>query len=209
MHIETERLILRPFRESDAADALEYLRNPEPNCFTCMKLDSLEEAETEMWKRSVKSELHFAIALKETGKVIGEIEAFPEHNEPDSESSPFDTFSPCWMLNPAFHRKGYAYEAVCAFFEYLFHTKGARRIYAYTEDTNLRSRHLCEKLGMRQEGLFIEFVSFVKNPDGTPHYENTFQYAILKREWDKGKAGMANAGQEGDAISLPRLHHLA
>ena len=23
------------------------------------------------------------------------------------------------------------------------------------------------------------------NPDGTPHYENTIQYAILKKEWDK------------------------
>ena len=32
--------------------------------------------------------------------------------------------------------------------------------------------------------LFKEFISFVKNPDGTPHYENTYQYAILKKEWD-------------------------
>ena len=30
MHIETERLLLRPFSESDASDALEYLRNPVP-----------------------------------------------------------------------------------------------------------------------------------------------------------------------------------
>ena len=198
MHIETERLLLRPFSESDASDALEYLRNPVPNCFACMKLDSLEEAEAEMRKRSVNSELYFAIALKETGKVIGEIEAFPERNEPGIESSPIDTFSPCWMLNSAFHRKGYAYEAAHAFFKYLFQTKGARRIYAYTEDTNLRSQRLCEKLGMRREGLFIEFVSFVKNPDGTPRYENTFQYAILKREWDEmevlGKV-VANAPQ--------------
>jgi len=29
---------------------------------------------------------------------------------------------------------------------------------------------------MRREGLFMEFVSFVKNPDGTPLYENTYQY---------------------------------
>lgn len=42
---------------------------------------------------------------------------------------------------------------------------------------------LCEKLGMRREGMFQDFVSFVNNPDGTPHYENTCQYAILKQEW--------------------------
>ena len=63
--------------------------------------------------------------------------------------------------------------------------KGARRIYAYTEDYNLASQHLCEKLGMRREGLFLEFISFVNNPDGTPRYENTVQYAILKKEWDR------------------------
>ena len=44
-----------------------------------------------------------------------------------------------------------------------------------------------EKLGMRQEGLFKEFISFVKNPDGTPHYENTYQYAILKKEWGRSR----------------------
>lgn len=77
----------------------------------------------------------------------------------------------------------YLNEAAHAFFDYLFKDKGARRIYAYTEDYNKSSQHLCEKLGMRQEGLFKEFISFVKNPDGTPLYENTYQYAILKKEW--------------------------
>ena len=56
---------------------------------------------------------------------------------------------------------------------------------SYTEDDNLSSQHLCQKLGMRREGLFLEFISFVNNPDGTPRYENTVQYAILKKEWDR------------------------
>jgi ribosomal-protein-alanine N-acetyltransferase len=188
MFIETARLILRPFLESDAADVFEYLRQPMPNCFACMKLDTLDEASEEMKKRIGETEYCFAIVLKETGKVIGEIDAIPERNEPDDDSSPFDTFSPCWMLNAAYQGKGYAYEAAYAFFDYLFREKNARRLYAYTEDYNLRSQKLCEKLGMRREGLFVEFVSFVKNPDGTPRYENTMQYAILKREWEANAA---------------------
>lgn len=181
--IETERLILRSFLESDAADVLEYLREPAVNCFAGMKLNSLEEANAEMKKRTSETEYYFAIVLKEEDKVIGEIDAYPERGEPHDESSPLDTFSPCWMLNGAYQKKGYAYEAAHAFFNYLFLEKGARRIYAYTEDYNLSSQHLCEKLGMRREGLFKEFVSFINNPDGTPHYENTVQYAILKKEW--------------------------
>lgn len=183
MIIETERLILRPFSESDAADVFEYLREPVVNCFASMKLNSLEEAKAELKKRVGETEYYFAIVLKDADKVIGEIDAYPEHGEPHNTSSPFDTFSPCWMLNDVYQGKGYAYEAAHAFFDYLFREKGARRIYAYTEDYNLPSQHLCEKLGMRREGLFKEFVSFVNNPDGTPHYENTIQYAVLKKEW--------------------------
>ena len=75
----------------------------------------------------------------------------------------------------------YAFEAAKAFFDYLFYQKGGRRIYAYTEDDNLSSQKLCKKLGMRQEGLFREFVTFVNDEDGKPIYENAMQWAILKR----------------------------
>ena len=183
--IETDRLILRPFREEDAADVFEYLKEPMVNCFACMKTTSLEEAQKAVMERAEDAEFTFAIVLKDTGKVIGEIDARPESSQPDmAENYVKDTFSPCWMLHTDYHGKGYAYEAAKAFFDYLFYQKGARRIYAYTEDYNLSSQHLCEKLGMRREGLFREFVSFVNDADGNPIYENTIQWAILKKEWD-------------------------
>ena len=166
--IRTERLILRPFSEIDAEDVFEYLKEPAVNCFICMKLNSLEEAKAEMQKRAHEKEYYFAIVLKENGKVIGEIDAYPESACPE-ENAVKDTFSPCWMLNKNYQGKGYAYEAAHAFFDYLFCEKGARRIYAYTEDYNISSQRLCEKLGMRREGIFMEFVSFVNNPDGIPY----------------------------------------
>ena len=179
--IETERLILRPFMPGDAEDVLEYLAAPTVNCFADMKLDSLEAAKTAL-KNRIGDAFYLAIVLKESGKVIGELFGHPEGSGPEDET--MDTFSPCWMLNQTYQGKGYAYEAARAYFDYLFNQKGIRRIYAYTEDYNLSSQRLCEKLGMRREGLFVEFVSFVSNPDGTPRYENTMQYAILKKEWD-------------------------
>ena len=39
MVIETNRLILRPFLESDAADVYEYLKEPAVNCFASMKMN--------------------------------------------------------------------------------------------------------------------------------------------------------------------------
>lgn len=46
MIIETERLILRPFLESDAEDVYEYLHEPAVNCFVEDEIDNIEE-ETE------------------------------------------------------------------------------------------------------------------------------------------------------------------
>ena len=78
-------------------------------------------------------------------------------------------------------------EAARAYYDYLFGTLDARRIYLYTEDYNLSCQRLSEKLGMRREGVFKEFVSFVSDANGQPIYENTCQYAILKSEWFKTK----------------------
>lgn len=182
--IETERLILRPFTEHDAADVFAYLEKPTVNCFASLALPDLEAAKAEMKNRMQNPDLHLAIVLKAENKVIGEVTAEAEQ-DPHSPETPADTFSPFWLLNNAYQGKGLAYEAAVAFFDYLFNEKGARRIYAYAEDDNHASQALCEKLGMRKEDVFLEFISFVSNPDGTPRYENTVQYAMLKKEWRK------------------------
>lgn len=183
--IKTERLILRPFTEDDTQDAFEYLHEPTVHCFECMRVNSLEETKKAVLEKAKDKEFYFAITLKENGKVIGEINAMAEATAPDQENAVKDTFSPCWMLNTNYHGKGYAFEAAHAFFDYLFKEKGARRIYAYTEDYNKPSQKLCEKLGMRREGEFMEFVSFINDEKGDPIFENTYMYAILKKEWEK------------------------
>ena len=77
--IETARLILRPFREGDAEDVLEYLKEPMVNCFACMKLSSPEEARKAVRERAEDAAYTFAIVLKDTGKIIGEIERGTKH----------------------------------------------------------------------------------------------------------------------------------
>ena len=113
--ITTERLILRPFTEKDAADLLEYLHEPTVHCFFDMKISSMDEAKEEAIKR-MKTDYYFAIELKDTGKVIGEVFVHPDGEgmeEEHSEEVYFnDTYSPCWMLNKDYHGKGYAYTAI-------------------------------------------------------------------------------------------------
>lgn len=172
MHLKTDRLIIRNYEKKDAAGLYEFLAHPPVHCFLNEKLDSLEEAEKEV-ERRVQEGGHFAVCLSDTDAIIGEVFAIKE--EPD-------TYSVGWNFNLKYGKNGYASEAAKALFAHLFNND-ARRIYAYTEDDNISSQKLCKRLGMRKEGLFIEFISFTNNQDGTPHYENTYQYAILKREW--------------------------
>lgn len=170
--IEAERLVLRNFRPGDAADLYAYLHEPRASCFLSMKLEGLGAAEAEAEKRS-QSDDYIAVCLKNSGKLIGDLFAVLEE----------DTFSVGWNFNADFGGLGFASEAARALFAYLFTVRRARRLYAYVEDHNVASRRLCERLGMRQEGLFVEFVSFEADDNGEPIFENTMQYAILRKEW--------------------------
>ncbi|MBC7280507.1 GNAT family protein [Hoeflea sp.] len=198
--IETERLTLRPFREGDADDLLACLRAPTATCFLSLKLADLTAAKTEVKKRAL-DEGSVAICLKQTGQVIGDLFGGGAAEEEEG------TASVGWNLNPQFGGRGYAFEAARALLDHLFRAKGFRRIYACVEDHNMPSQRLCEKLGMRREGLFLEFVSFTKDDAGNPIYENTLQYAILRREWMSGvPAVWQPPGMTGVAGAEPSGH---
>ncbi|QGM45115.1 GNAT family N-acetyltransferase [Methylocystis heyeri] len=171
--IQTDRLILRNFRLGDAADLFAYLRHPRSSCFLSLRLPDLEAAQAEVETRRSSDE-HIAVGLRSSDNLIGDL--FCVHEPPD-------TYSVGWNFNADFGGAGYASEAARALFEYLFTAKLARRLYAYVEEDNIASQRLCERLGMRREGLFREFVSFVTDDEGAPKFENTMQYAILRKEW--------------------------
>ncbi len=171
-NIETDRLNLRRFLLQDAADLYEYLHKPTANCFLSLALKDISSAENEVIQRS-ESDEYLAVCVKGLDKLIGDLFAIKEG----------DTFSIGWNFNPRFVGIGFAFEAASALVNHLFTEKQARRLYAYVEDTNLPSQRLCEKLGMRREGIFKEFISFINDSHGLPVYENTMQYALLSKDW--------------------------
>ncbi|QFY45029.1 GNAT family N-acetyltransferase [Candidatus Methylospira mobilis] len=171
--IKTDRLTLRNFRQGDAIDLLAYLHQPRVSCFFSLKLEDLGAAEAEVETRG-RSDEQIAVCLRSTGNLIGDVFCILEHP---------DTYAVGWNFNADFGGAGFASEAARALFEYLFSVKHARRLYAYVEEDNIASQRLCERLGMRREGLFKEFISFKKDNEGVPIFENTMQYAILQKEW--------------------------
>ena len=184
--IQTDRLTLRNFRVGDAEALFDYLREPTASCFFSLKLADPAAAESEVLRRAGDDE-YVAVCLRESGQLIGDLFIHPDAVWPDDPEKPQqpDTVSVGWNFNPLFSGKGYAFEAAQALCSELFTHQGKRRIYAYVEDHNASSRRLCEKLGMRMEGLFLEYVTFQNDSAGNPIYENTMQYAILRHEWNR------------------------
>lgn len=180
--LETDRLIVRNFRETDAEALFAYLQAPTASCFFSLKLSDLAAAEAEARRRAQDDE-YIAVCLKDTGTLVGDLFTHPDPVWPEDSDTAPDTISVGWNFDPRFSGKGYAFEAATALCAHLFVDQGVRRIYAYVEDHNTPSRRLCEKLGMREEGLFREYVTFQNDSAGNPIYENTMQYAILRHEW--------------------------
>lgn len=170
--IETDRLVLRTFRRADAGQLFAYLKAPVASCFLSLTLRDMDAAVAEAVKRSEDDE-QIAVCLKGTNQLIGDLFAHAEA----------DTVAVGWNFNPEVSGQGFALEAARALFAHLFEDRSARRLYAYVEDHNTPSQKLCQRLGMRQEGLFLDYVSFQNDDAGQPIYENTIQYALLRREW--------------------------
>ncbi|MDI9499172.1 MAG: GNAT family N-acetyltransferase [Bacillota bacterium] len=170
--IRTRRLILRPFREADYDDLYEFLAQLEDDEFEGYPGISYENGREHL-KYRVGSEEFFAIELRESGKVIGNIYCGKRR---------FEAREVGYIVNRNYQRKGYAYEALCAVIENAFAT-GVHRVFAECDPANVGSWKLLEKAGLKREAHFKQNVSFRKDENGDPIWKDTFVYALLERDY--------------------------
>ena len=173
VRLESDRLILRNYEERDRQDFFEYMSmeyTAEHEDF-----DPLTFEESVQYLNSrIGNDRHLVVELKENGKVIGDLSCCEEE---------FGTYCISYDFNVRFEKQGYATEACVTFIEYIFRVLNGRRIYAECNEDNANSIRLLKRLGFRQEGHFIEDVSFKKDSVGNLVYVNSYLFALLKREW--------------------------
>ena len=143
MKIETKRLILRPFEESDYDDLFEFLSLLENDEFEGYPGITYENGKEHLTYR-MESDEFFAIELKETGKVIGNIYCGKRD---------FEAREVGYIVNKHYQRQGYASEALSAVLK-AFLQNGTHRIYAECDPRNTCSWMLLEKVGMEREAYF-------------------------------------------------------
>lgn len=150
--IETERLLLRPWRESDLApfaalnadpDVMEFLPSiltrEESDAFAARIRAHFEERGYGLW----------AVEVVDTAPFVGFVGlAHP----------PFDTpFTPCveicWRLAREHWGNGYATEAALGALAFGFGELGLQEIVSFTVPANVKSRRVMERIGMVRDPL--------------------------------------------------------
>lgn len=168
MVIETERLILRKFRSTDYDDLFEFLYQLENDEFEGYPGITYENGKEHLAYR-IDSQDFWAIALKDTGKVIGNIYC---------GARDFDAAEVGFIINRDYQGRGYAGEALSAVIQNRF-MSGTHRIYAECDPRNISSWKLLEKVGMKREAFFRKNIYFHKDDNGNPIWKDTYVYAIL------------------------------
>lgn len=174
MHLETQRLIIRPYIESDLMECFYLMQDKELFKYKDMEVMTLDEYKGLFrWlidSYSMGSDKNFAysfnIILKETGAHIGWVGLGNLATNP----SLIEIF---YLIGIKYQRQGYAAEASKAMLEYGFNTMNLDEIAAVCMKENIASRRVMEKIGLKfryiQEGLPKEFES----SNGGPFYSLT------------------------------------
>jgi RimJ/RimL family protein N-acetyltransferase len=174
--IESERLILRRFEDSDLSPFVAYRNDPEVAKYQAW--DSCDEQEARAFIREMKSAragvpgewFQFAIESKETGALIGDCALRVDEDEPYRAEIGF-------TLAREYQGRGFASEAVSRLLDYAFDTLGLHRVVAIADCRNAPSVALLERLGLRREGHFVENIWF------KGRWADEYLYAVLKDEW--------------------------
>lgn len=148
--IETSRLLLRTWRESDREPFRRMNRDPRVMEYF-PKLLSPGESDELAARIDAHFERHgyglFAAELRESGVFAG----FIGLSVPSFEAH----FTPCveigWRLDAAYWNRGLATEGARAVMRYGFEVLGLREIVSFTAPANLRSIRVMEKLGMQRD----------------------------------------------------------
>jgi RimJ/RimL family protein N-acetyltransferase len=149
--IETERLILRPWRASDIAPNMAMLSDPPTARFITADRKPVTE-ELNGWRNAAIMAGHwalhgfgmFAVEERASRQYVGRVGPWCPASWPGFEVG--------WGIAKEFRGKGYAFEAARASIDWVFSTFEVDRVIHCIEPENAPSQAVARKLGAKIEG---------------------------------------------------------
>jgi RimJ/RimL family protein N-acetyltransferase len=177
--IETDRLTLRRYLDTDYDDLLKLQSSPDVTRFLLYDVRTPEQVKESLAGRLADvpmdtdgQALTVAVILRETGQHVGEVTLFVHSAEHRTGEIGF-------VFHPDFHGRGYAAEASVELLRLGFEELGMHRIIGRLDARNTASANLLKRLGMRQEAHFVRN-EFLKG-----EWTDELVFAMLADEWNK------------------------
>ncbi|MDN5199835.1 GNAT family N-acetyltransferase [Fulvivirgaceae bacterium BMA10] len=154
---ETERLIVRKLKMSDAADIFhKYAKHPHLTKYVSWPTHKdIEDTNAflayalEAWEKG--TDYAYAILLKNENELIGSTGFINEEGK----------VSIGYIINDQYSGKGYTTEAVIALNNWLKEQPEVYRIWAVCDMDNIASVRVLEKAGMEREGVLRNWCKFI------------------------------------------------
>jgi RimJ/RimL family protein N-acetyltransferase len=146
--VETERLLLRQFREQDFEAYLRIVSDPEVRRYFG---NPDAPARDEAWRHmamvagiwTIRGYGHWAVESKATGDLVGRVGVWYPEWYPEIEAA--------WMIARQFWGSGYATEAGAEALRQAFATLAVDHVMSLIHPDNVASRRVAEKLGGKVE----------------------------------------------------------
>ena len=169
MILETKRLILRRWEESDAEDLYKYASNPNVGPIAGWPPHQSLDESKDVIKNVLNGKEAYAICLKEDGKVIGAIElklnGHTDMTEKDDE--------PFWG-------QGLMPEAANELLRHAFEDIGMSKVWCGYYEGNIKSKRVQEKVGFKYQWTSEDIDVPLMHEKRTCHVN-----ALTKEEWLK------------------------
>jgi RimJ/RimL family protein N-acetyltransferase len=151
LHLETERLLLRPFEERDLDRYAEIVADPE----TMRYLSGQPMDRALAWRQmamflghfQLRGFTHGALVEKSSGLCIGRAGLLQPEGWPGLEVG--------WTLHKSARGKGYATEIGRASLDHAFRVLGATRVISIIQPENVKSIRVAERLGETFERMHV------------------------------------------------------
>ena len=178
MILKTERLILRPWEESDAEDLYQYAKDPAVGPIAGWQPHKNSAESLEIIKNVFSGKEAYAVCLKEDNRAIGAIELMLKNHISNKE----DECELGYWIGVPFWGRGLIPEASKELVRRAFEDLGMNKVWCGYYDGNEKSKRVQEKLGFVYKYTNENVPVPLMNKTRTEHIS-----CITKEEWLKNE----------------------
>ncbi len=175
MILETSRLLLRPWEETDAGELYRYASDPEIGPAAGWAVHTSPENSREIIRGVLSAPETYAVVLKETGRPVGSA-GLQASTRPEAVAQGGKELEIGYWIGKPFWGRGYAPEVVAELLRRGFEDLDCNAIWCAHFAENSKSRRVIEKSGFR-------YVTSAETVDLLGVTHNELYYVMTRKEW--------------------------